>query len=237
MKYKPLIILINIFFFCSFVKGQEVSTYDNLKVTNDMKSHKASLQKLDRNKVFSFIHNKLISNTSQLQKAYFNVNRDYELLFYTKGDIFLNKVNDFVFIVYDKKNVRISIILYNELKKKYYDLYRDIKVENGLKSADCNYCNFGTLDYQIADNLICQENYLIKKPESILENMFCKITKISTDKDFILKKGCFAKYESKTKLINSLCISTSSAYNNWECMKYDEAKNVFIIYYGQAFAD
>lgn len=116
-------------------------------------------------------------------------------------------------------------------------MYREIKVENGLKSSDCNYKTFGTLDYQIADELINMGTQLTQNPESALTKVFCKIAKIASDKDFVLNKGCLAKNESKSISGSSLCISTSSTYNNWECLRYDRTKNAFVIYYGQAFAD
>ena len=123
------------------------------------------------------------------------------------------------------------------MTNKYLELFRGIKVENGLKDANCNYCTFGSLDYQLADEIVYQEEYLIKKPESYLDSPSCKITDISKDEDFVLKSGCFSKKVSKSNLSNSLCIATSSVYNNWECLKYDKTTNTFLIFYGQAFAD
>jgi hypothetical protein len=77
----------------------------------------------------------------------------------------------------------------------------------------------------------------LKKPESYLESSPYKIADISKDKDFVLESGCFSKKVSKSNLSNSLCIATSSVYNNWECLKYNKATNTFLIFYAQAFAD
>jgi hypothetical protein len=189
--------------------------------------------------VFNYIHSKLINTLKGKQKDFFNNKPDYELLYVASGDIFLNRAEDFAFIVYDKKNTRVSIIIFNSKTNRYMELFRDIKVENGLESSECNYKSFGTLDYQLADNMTFQENNLMKKPDSFFENTLCKITTLSKDDNFAVVNGCFSKKLNKKELLNtsSLCISTSSVYNNWECLKYDRLRNVFIIFYGQVFAD
>lgn len=238
---RKLIVFLISTMFCFLCRGQginyQTSTYDEQKLSNDIKPHQKALTILDENKVFYFAHNHLLNSIASKHKEYFKLNPDYELLFLSRGDIFLNKADDYAFVVYDKKYLRISIIVYNEITNKYHELYRDIKIDNGLEYTDCNYHSFGTLDYQIANNLIYQTDYLIKKPERISEITFCKIAIISNDEDFILENGCFSKKVSKTNFVSSLCISTSSVYNNWECMKFDKSKNLFIIYFGQAFTD
>src|SRR5690606_4880797 len=213
------------------------STYDNPEFTGKLINHRKTLKKLSDEKVFSVINNNLIQTLTEKQQQYFKTKIEFELLTVAKGDLFQEKKEDNAFVVYDKKNQRISILLYNDMADKYAELYRDIKVENGLKDADCNYGAFGTLDYQLASEIIYQEDYLLKKPENYLETSPCKIVNISKDKDFILDRGCFSKKVSKSNLSNSLCIATSCVYNNWECMKYYKATNSFLIYYGQAFAD
>jgi len=213
------------------------STYDNPEFANKLISHRESLKQLSDKKVFSHINAKLTETLIEKHQEYFKTKVDYELLSVAKGDLFQESKNDFVFIVYDKKNQRVSILVYNEMTNKYLELFRGIKVENGLKDANCNYCTFGSLDYQLADEIVYQEEYLIKKPESYLDSPSCKITDISKDEDFVLKSGCFSKKVSKSNLSNSLCIATSSVYNNWECLKYDKTTNTFLIFYGQAFAD
>lgn len=220
------------------VTDYEISTYDDAAFVNKLISHKESLKQLSDKKVFSIINDKLTQTLSEKHQEYFKTMVDYELLSITKGDLFqANSVNDYAFMVYDKKNQRVSVLVYNQTTNKYFELYRDIKVENGLKTANCNYYAFGTLDYQLANEVVYQNEYLIKKPESYLESTPCKITDILKDKTFILKSGCFSNKVSKTNLLNSLCIATSSTYNNWECLKYDKASNTFLIFYGQAFAD
>jgi hypothetical protein len=110
-------------------------------------------------------------------------------------------------------------------------------VENGLEAADCNYNTFGTLDYQLADEILYREADLRKKPERYMENTACKIADISKDETFILKSGCFSRKTPTADLSKSLCIATSFVYNNWECLRYDKKTNSFLIFYGQAFAD
>lgn len=216
----------------------QISTYDNPEDADRISKEKESLKRLSEKNIFLDIHNKLIQNISEKEQSSFKTNPDYELLSTAKGSLFQENSNDFAFIVYDKKNVKISILLYNGTTNTYAELYKDIKVVNGLKDADCNFYSFGTLDYRFANEfLVSNEEYLAKSTESYLEYTPVKITDISKDENFILKDGCFAKKVSKTNLSNTLCIATSNAYNNWECLRYNKTNNTFLIFYGQAFAD
>jgi hypothetical protein len=211
------------------------STYDN--PNSDLERHKASLKEISDSLVFLTIHNEIIMTLDKKHQDYFNSNPKYQLIHSYGGDLFQNGKEDNSFIIYDKKRIIISILLYDELQNKYYELFRDIKVKNGLENVECNYSAYGTLDYQVADELIYQRDYLIKDPLKQLADTKCKITDISKDEDFVLESGCFAKNFSADGKTKSLCIPTSSVYNNWECLTYDKSKSEFIIYYGQAFAD
>lgn len=216
----------------------QISTYDNPEDADQISKEKESLKRLSEKNIFLDIHNKLIQKINKEQQSFFQTNPDYELLSTAKGSLFQENSNDFVFIVYDKKNLKISILLYNGTTNTYAELYKDIKVVNGLKNADCNFYSFGTLDYQFANEfLVSNEEYLAKSTESYLEYKPVKITDISKDQDFILKDGCFAKNASKTNLANTLCFATSAVYNNWDCLRYNKTNNTFLIFYGQAFAD
>lgn len=211
------------------------STYDNS--SSDIERHKTSLKELSDSSAFSTIHNRLFSTLSKKHQVYFTSKPDYELLYSSIGDLFQNNKEDNAFIVYDKKYSRVSILVYDELQNKYSELFRDIKVKNGLENVECNYGSSGTLDYQVAEELIYQRDYLIKEPLKQIENTKCKIIDISKDEDFVLESGCFATNFSADGRTKSFCIPTSSVYNNWECLTYDKIKSEFIIIYGQAFAD
>ena len=215
----------------------QISTYDIPEFATRLTILKESLKRLSNKNIFSIIHNKLVSTLTENHKKYFKTKLDYELLSFAKGDLFQNNRDDYAFVVYNKKTLQLSIIVYNKLINNYFELFREIKIVNGLESTDCNYVTSFTLDYLLAVEIIYQEENLIKNPESYLELPVCKITDISKDNDFILERGCFSTKVSKTNLSNSLCIATSSVYNNWECLKYDRSKDIFIIFYGQAFAD
>ncbi len=215
----------------------QVSIYDNPKFVTKLTNHKERLQRLSDKGVFICINDKLVLTLPANQKKYFLEKTNIKLLSIAKGDLFQNNKDDYAFIVYDISNQRVSILIYNVHTNEYLELFRELKIEDGLKSADCNYFAFGTLDYKLANEIVYQEEYLINKPESYLEFEPCKIVNIFKDSDFVVKKGCFSKKNSKAKLSNSLCISTSSVYNNWECLKYNKATKTFLIYYGQAFAD
>lgn len=215
----------------------QISTYDDSTQTKDLTRHRESLKQLSDKKVFSIIHSKLEETLPKKQQEYLRSMLDYELLSVAKGDLFQENNEDYVFIVYDKKKWRIDILVYNKQLDNYFELYRAINVENGLKDANCNYSAYGSIDYQLANEIIYQAEFLVKKPESYLEAASCKITDLSKDKDFELKMGCLSKGWSRDHLSNALCISTSTAYNNWECLRYNKAKHSFVFFYGQAFSD
>ena len=218
-------------------KGENylTSTYDNS--SNDLDRHIASLKELSDSSVFNTIHAKLILTLDKKHQDHFNSNSDYQLIYNSSGDLFQNGKEDNGFIVYDNKHSRVSILVYDGLQNKYSELFRDIKVKNGIENAGCNYGTYGTLDYQVADELIYQRDYLIKDPLKQIEYTNCKIVDISKDENFVLESGCFATNFSADGKTKSLCIPTSSVYNNWECLTYDKSKSEFIIIYGQAFAD
>lgn len=215
-----------------------LSTYDDPKQKERIEDHLNALQRLSDAGVFNQIHQKSLLSLPSEQQSYFKLNPHYFVLCADKGDLFHNGKTDYAFVVYDGKNNRFSILIFNKLKNEYAELYRNLKVENGLKDADCGYYSqFGTHDYIIADELIYRENYLIKNPESFLEYPTCKISNMKQDPDLILKEGCFSKKVDKSKLPVVLSLATSDVYNNWECLQYEPKTNSFCIIYGQAFAD
>ena len=215
------------------------STYANPKLIANVENQRETLASLEQKKVFSIIHNKQILALSEKHTKYFNAHSDYELLYSVKGDVFLNQKEDAVFILYDRLNLKVTFLLYNDLGNTYKELYSDIKVEDGLKEANCNYFNFGTLDYQMADNLVLFENSLIQNPNSFFEYNLCKVCKINKEEKLILKMGCISKKYNNPHYLNSnaLCFASSLVYNNWDCMMYDSSRKVFVVFYGQAFAD
>lgn len=217
----------------------QTSTYDDPEFADQVSKHQVSLNALSEKGVFAAIHAKLIQKLGQKHQIYFQSKAAYELLALAKGNLFRENKTDGGFIVYDKKNQRISILVYREKTNAYAELFRELKVENGLENADCNYSSFGSIDYIIAEEIIYMEEYLVKNPESYLEYSAIKITDIAKDKDFLLKKGCFSKSAAvdKKETANSLGIATGYVYNDWEALRYNEANNSFIIFYGQAFAD
>lgn len=215
--------------------NNDTSSYDKNDHLDRLKKHKDKLQTYSKKNIFSIIHKKLILELSQNHQDFFAANLYFELLSYSYGNLFREKGKDAAFIIYDKKENRIIILVFDEMSNEYFRLYKDLMVENGLE--DCYYGSYNTLDYQIGDELIWQEEYLIKQGESYLQYSPCRITDISNDPNIILSRGCFANDFSKTNTFMSLCIPNSSVYNNWECLKFDKSRNLFIIYYGQAFAD
>ena len=211
------------------------STYDNSG--NDLDRHMASLKELSDSSVFNTIHNQVILTLDKKHQDYFNSHSDYEIIYSSSGDLFQNGKEDNGFIVYDQKHSRVTILVFDNVQNKYSELFNEVKVRNGLENAGCNYGTYGTLDYQVGDELIYQRDYLIENPLEQIGATKCKIVNIFKDENFALESGCFAKGFSEDKKTNSFCIPTSSVYNNWECLSYDKNKGEFIIFYGQAFAD
>lgn len=245
-------IVTTLFLICAsgpFSKAQniyQVSTYDDPQYAKQgerrhqqIEYHQASLSRLDESKLFDSVQIRLIPKLTARHQSYFKSHNEYRLLFFTSGNLFGSSCADTVFIVYDRQNARISILLYDGSTVHYGELFRDIKVENGLASAKCNYFAFGTLDYQVGGEILYMKDGLTKKPDTFFDLKFCKCADISTDADLAHLGGCFAKGFNKNNVngFTSLCIAKSFVYNSWECLKYDRNRNIFIIFYGQAYAD
>ncbi len=188
--------------------------------------------------LYSYIHGKCIPKLNANHRDYFKSGK-YWLLYSARGDLFLNKKEDIAFIAYNRENKRISILLYNDLDKKYGELYYDIQVENRIEFANCNYGYSGTLDNIIANNILYNIKNVSEKPDDFFQYELCKVTRIQGDETFILEEGCFTSQAIPEYFLscNSLCIATSYVYNNWDCLKYDPVRKVFTIFYGQGFAD
>ncbi len=226
--------------------SHQISTYDDTQYSEkgnqrheQIEFHKASLKQLDDDRLFDTLQARLMPKLSNRHQKYFRMHKAYKLLFFSAGDLFGNTRTDYAFIVYDRQNARISILLYNDSTDQYGELYRDIKVENGLATAKCNYFAFGTLDYQLGNEIRNIKNALRENSYLVSTLEYCKCTNISTDPALSHLKGCFARSFNKNNVggFTALCIATSFAYNNWECLKYDRSRNIFIIFYGQASAD
>jgi hypothetical protein len=215
------------------------SIYDNPKYSNATEVQRKDLKELDDNKVFSDIQYQVIQKLPKKHQLFFETKDNYKLLYSLSGDIFSNKKTDVLFIVYDRKNIRISILLYNELTNLYKELYRDIRVQNDLIEKYCYSSVFRTLDYHLCNEIIYQKDNLIKNPKILINYEMARLADITDDERFVLSDGCFSNKLSKNEMsgFKSLCISTDSVYNNWECLKYDKNRGIFILFYSQAFAD
>jgi len=215
----------------------EMSTYDNPKFQEHIKRQVEAFKAAEEKQFFDQIQKQAIRSLSPAMQAYFQESSNYILLQYTQGNIFQDAVDDYSFIVYDKKNTRIAILVYQTQTSKMSELYRDFKVSNSLLKADCNFGSFGTLDFQLGEDILEQLDYILPHPENYLENKSLKIVDLKKDPDMILTSGCFGQHTDKTNLKHSLCISTSSVYNNWNALRYQKDTHSFDIYYAQAFAD
>jgi hypothetical protein len=224
----------------------QISTYDDPRYSQkgeqrhwEIESHRVSLIQLDNARVFDTVQNRLLPKLTSRHRNYFKKHSAYKLLFSSAGDLFGNSRMDSIFIIYDQQKARISIILYNDSTDRYLELFRDMKVENGLASVDCSYSTFGTLDFQLGEAILYMKDDFMKRPDTFFHLELCKCTNISTDGALAHLGGCFAKTYTKSNVNNftALCIATDFVYSNWECLKYDKGRNIFIIFYGQASAD
>lgn len=195
------------------------------------------LKELSDSSVFSISHGQIIQQIDSIPRTYFNQKPELQLLSYSRGDLFQNGLNDFAFIVYDRLDNLISFLVFNDLSKDYFLLYQDLNVETGIKSDECYYGASGTLDYQVASELVWQKESLIKKPESLSEYTLCMIGDIVGLPNILIERGCTAHDYILGSSESALCIGTSLVYNNWDCLRFDKEKNTFIIFFGQAFAD
>ncbi|HLP12684.1 MAG TPA: hypothetical protein VK177_12180 [Flavobacteriales bacterium] len=217
--------------------GKVISTYDDTAFTNQVAEHRGKLKNLHTQNVFKQIHDAQLSKLEKKHVDFFNENKQFEILAYAKGLVLGKGRVDAVFAVYDIAFERLTFIVHKWAGEtdSYVELYRGLPVINGLKESDCNYFAFGTLDYQLAEEIIMQTDPLINKPLAYLEFTAIKITDVEKDETFITDKGCFSHAFKKEQ--NAICISTSMTYNNWECLQYNPAKDECVIVYGQAFAD
>jgi len=195
------------------------------------------LKELSDSSVFSVSHGQMIQHLDSIHRIYFNQKPELQLLSYSRGDLFQNGLNDFAFIVYDRLDSLISFLVFNDLSKDYFQLYQDLNVETGIKSEECYYGASGTLDYQVASELVWLKESFIKKPESLSEYTLCMIGDIVGLPNILIERGCSADDYILGSSESALCIGTSLVYNNWDCLRFDKERNAFIIFFGQAFAD
>ena len=195
------------------------------------------LKELSDSSVFSVSHSQMIQQLDSIHHTYFNQKPELQLLSYSRGDLFQNGLNDFGFIVYDRLDNLISFLVYNDLLKDYFLLYQDMNVETGINSDECYYSASGTLDYQVASELVWHKESFIMKPESLSEYTLCMIGDIVGLPNILIERGCSADDYNLGSSESALCIGTSLVYNNWDCLRFDKERNTFIIFFGQAFAD
>ena len=179
----------------------------------------------------------MLKELSVTHQQYFSAHPDYELLSVANGALFSAVQNDHVFIVFDKSQSIITIFIYQAEKDLYRELYRTVKVINGLEDAGCNYGAFGTLDYQMGEEIIDQKEFLEKNAGQFLIARPIILNGLQEDENFVPDQGCFSKGMDTTKKVRFVAIPTSQVYNNWECLTYQEESDSFLIFYGQAFAD
>ena len=151
-----------------------------------------------------------------------------------------HKNRDFAFIVYDSKDKRIKILIYDGSHQRFKQLYNDIKIIDGLSESNCGFLRFVSNDYIIGEELYYLRDSLKKKPLQFVKDidiLKCRI--ISEDDLFVLERGCFESGYDKDNVntFTSLCLATDYVYNNWDCLRYDKKQNLFILFYSQAFAD
>jgi len=221
-------------------KFQE-STYDAPNYQSRIASQQKRLSELEKQKVFDIIHNHYLSKIPPEHKDFFKNYRSYKILSFASADLLANKNRDFAFIVYDSLNKGVKILIYDGFRKLFKQLYKEIRIMDALSESNCSFYQFGSNDYKIGEIITYIEDTLIKKGPLYFVNNFdiLKCENISKDDAFVLERGCFGLGYDKDNIntFTSLCLATDSVYNNWDCMRYDKKQNLFILFYGQAFAD
>ena len=132
----------------TFLKFEE-STYYRTDLKDRIENHQNALASLSENGIFKSISNPLLKKLSTKHEQYFSSHPEYELLSVAKGSLTSEGKNDRVFVVFNKSESMITILINQAEKDLYRELYRTVKVINGLEDAGCNYGAFGTLDYQM----------------------------------------------------------------------------------------
>lgn len=215
----------------------EESTYDRTDLKDRIENHRSALASLSENGIFKSISDRLLKELSAKHEQYFSDHPEYELLSVAKGSLTADEKNDRVFIVFDTSQSIITILIYQAEKDLYRELYRTVKVENGLEDAGCNYGAFGTLDYQMGEEIIYHQEFLEKNIGQFLEAESLVLNSLKGDENFAPEEGCFSKGMDTIKKVRFVAIPTSQIYNNWECLTYQKESDSFLIFYGQAFAD
>lgn len=220
----------------TFQKFEE-STYDRTDLKDRIENHQSALAALSDNGIFKSISNPLLKKLSTKHEQYFSGHPEYELLSIAKGSLTSEGKNDRVFVVFNKSESMITILIYQAEKDLYRELYRTAKVENGLEDAGCNYGAFGTLDYQIGEEIIYHQEFLKKNVGQFFEAVPIIMNGLKEDENFAPDHGCFSKGMSIAKKVSFIAIPTSQVYSNWDCLTYQKESDCFLIFYGQAFAD
>ncbi|MGE8429094.1 MAG: hypothetical protein ACN6O7_14530 [Sphingobacterium sp.] len=215
----------------------DTSSYDSPRFAERVKEQAQQLMKMNDVGLFDKLHQKLTTTLPADQKDYFLGHPNLAVLAITKGNIFENGTLDLGYIVYNKDNHRIEIILFDHKNNTFNTLYKELKVVNTLQNLDCS-SSFGSLDYLVASELIYQEDYIrLNNSNYLIDDNSFDVTDISTNRNFDLQRGCLNKKFSKDAMVNSLCVPTSSVYANFQCLKYNKKKQIFEIYFSQEFAD
>ena len=212
-------------------------TYDRTDLKEKLENHKIALASLSYSGIFKAISGPLLKGLSSQHQTFFSAHPQYELVSVVKGALTSSEENDRVFIVFDKDQSIIKILVYQTDKNGYRVIYQTVKVENGLEDAGCNYGAFGTLDYQMGEEIIEEKEFLEKNVGQFLLAEPIILNGLKEDENFAPDHGCFSKGMSIAKKVSFIAIPTSQVYSNWECLTYQSASDSFLIFYGQAFAD
>ena len=221
-------------------KKYQVSTYHTPQYKSDIARQQKKLSELEKHKVFDIIHNYHFSKIASETKGFFNKHKGYKILSFKSAALLAPKNRDFAFIVYASVDKSIKIIIYDGGQKRFKQLYKDIKIIDGLSKSNCGFYQFGSNDYIIGQILAYQKNTLKKEPLNFVKHVdILKCRDISEDDTFVLERGCYESGYVKDNVnpFAALCLATDSVYNNWDCLRYDPKQNLFVRFYGQAFAD
>ena len=198
----------------------------------DGQRHKEALRRLSDDKTFAVIHERTVAALAAKHQEWLKSKPDFELISDASGCLFDNGGDDdHAFVVHDKKKSIITIIVYDDADRAYYELYREMKVEGGLL---CDSYASGADDFVLGECVIERATQIKNDPASLQNDKLCDIYDLMQYYD---PSGCFSPDFRLKRPLNVLSIATSTIYQNCICMMYDRETNTFKMIYGQAYSD
>ncbi|WP_298508187.1 hypothetical protein [uncultured Kordia sp.] len=215
------------------------SRFDNhLKDSYGTKKFIEYLSMLEKAGAFEDAHNYIEFRMSKKHRQYFDREKNWFVLDFAIGNVFLNNLDDGVFVIYDKNDKRIRILFYDSMNNLYRELFGNIQIENWLVNNDRYFeASFDTQVFIINNYLYNQS----RDPSRFSDDIHFVIGKFSEIDNIFIYPGNSKTIENVSfeclNNIQAICFDTDNTYNCKECITYDKKRDKMIIFYSQSFAD